>query len=98
MTKRDAVYAEDISRQANIVAAWVVGLAIGAAHPVQASDHPPLQGWGNQQLCGVALNIEKTDWDKRTAVGVDYADFVIEAKHRNLSVSDCRVAMGMPPS
>jgi hypothetical protein len=98
MTKRHAVHAGEISKRANIVAAWAFGLAIAVAFPALASDHPPLQGWGNQQLCGVALNIEKTGWDERTAVGVDYADFVIEAKHRNLSVSDCRVAMGMPPS
>lgn len=43
-------------------------------------------------VCSRALNQEKTDWD----VGVSLQVYVVESKRRNLSIEDCRAAIGLP--
>ena len=45
----------------------------------------------NYTLCRNALNYTWQDWD------AGFADVVAEAQRRNLSVDDCRVAIGLPP-
>ena len=56
---------------------------------------PPLllQDMPVRNLCNVALNNDKNDWDAT----VNFAAYVVEAKRRNLGVDDCRMAIGLPP-
>jgi tetratricopeptide (TPR) repeat protein len=42
------------------------------------------------QLCALALNNTRQDWE------AGFADDVSEAKRRNLSIDDCRVALALP--
>ena len=42
-------------------------------------------------VCNNALNEVKADWDSRTQA----ANYVAEAKNRDLSVDDCRLAIGL---
>jgi len=44
-----------------------------------------------EALCRAALNSDKSSWDTRS----NFATHVQEAQKRNLSVDDCRVAIGM---
>ncbi len=43
-------------------------------------------------ICGGALNAARDDWDIRSA----YVNYVADAKRLNLSIDDCRVAIGLP--
>ena len=52
----------------------------------------PHTGRPLNELCGLALNSRRQDW----GIGGRSADYVTEAKRRNLSIDDCRVAMGLP--
>ena len=53
---------------------------------------PPLQDLANAALCRRALNVRMDDWDRAAAFSAP----VEEAKRRNLSIDDCRVAVGLP--
>ena len=45
------------------------------------------------ELCRFALKRRKLDsWE----TSLKWADYVAEAKHRNLSIDDCRTAIGLP--
>ena len=47
-----------------------------------------------KKLCANALKGAGDDWETRS----EYADDVAEAKRQNLSIDDCRVAIGLPNS
>ena len=47
-------------------------------------------------LCRRALNAAREDWENAQDTRSIYANDVAEAKRRNLSIDDCRVAIGLP--
>ena len=47
-------------------------------------------------LCRRALNAAREDWEDAQDTRSIYANDVAEAKRRNLSIDDCRVAIGLP--
>ena len=59
-----------------------------ASPPVRSEPVPPPQ----RVLCARALNAAEEDWDK----GSVWTKDVAEAKRLNLSIDDCRVAIGLP--
>jgi tetratricopeptide (TPR) repeat protein len=55
-------------------------------------DSPNVAAAEAGRLCNSALNMDRDDWNTGSA----YEDLVAEAKRRNLSIDDCRVAVGLP--